>query len=181
MVARNALRRALLYGKILSSRISPTILHCLCSIFQAFDSQMAITEHSVIVLTRMFKSTVPGSSQKFLDKARSLSADCVVYDLEDSVTPHKKADARTLVRRALDRPVPPDIREQAVRINSVASGLALKDLTDVVRNRINALFSDATVEKFTDLYLTNSGAPIPKPIHDCCPQGQLRLRPHVCR
>lgn len=158
------------------------ILHCLCSIVQAFDSQMAITrESTIIVLTRMFKSTVPGSSQKFLDKSRSLSADCIVYDLEDSVTPHKKADARALVRRALDRPVPLDIREQAVRINSVASGLALKDLTDVVRNRVNALFSDATVGKFTDLYLTNSGAPIPKPIHYCCPQGQLRLGPHVCR
>jgi citrate lyase subunit beta-like protein len=85
---------------------------------------------------------VPGSSQKFLDKSRSLSADCVIYDLEDSVTPHKKEDARALVRRALDQPVPPDIREQAVRINSVESGLALKDLTDVVRNHVNnALFS----------------------------------------
>jgi len=82
----------------------------------------------------MFTFTVPGSSQKFLDKSRSLSADCVIYDLEDSVTPHKKADARALVRRALDQPVPPDIQEQAVRINSVESGLAFKDLTDVLQS-----------------------------------------------
>ncbi|KAJ5086769.1 hypothetical protein NUU61_008076 [Penicillium alfredii] len=38
---------------------------------------------------------VPGSSQRFLDKSRSLTADCVAYDLEDSVTPHMKAEARS--------------------------------------------------------------------------------------
>ncbi|KAL1982068.1 hypothetical protein VTN96DRAFT_1781 [Rasamsonia emersonii] len=77
---------------------------------------------------------VPGSSQKFLDKSRSLAADCVAYDLEDSVTPHKKAEARRLVRRALDQPAPARIRERAVRINSVESGLALKDLTEVLQS-----------------------------------------------
>lgn len=78
------------------------------------------------------KRTVPGSSQRFIDKSRSLTADCVAYDLEDSVTPHKKAEARSLVRRALDQPAPEGIRERAVRINSVDSGLALGDLTEVV-------------------------------------------------
>ncbi|RDW94214.1 HpcH/HpaI aldolase/citrate lyase family protein [Aspergillus mulundensis] len=77
---------------------------------------------------------IPGSSQRFIDKSRSLTADCVAYDLEDSVTPHKKADARTLVRRALDEPAPPGIRERAVRINSVDSGLALADLTEVLQS-----------------------------------------------
>lgn len=75
---------------------------------------------------------VPGSSQRFLDKSRSLAADCVAYDLEDSVTPHRKAEARQLVRRAIDQPAPAQIRERAVRINSVDSGLALADLTEVV-------------------------------------------------
>lgn len=78
------------------------------------------------------QKTVPGSSQRFLDKSRSLTADCVTYDLEDSVTPHMKAEARTLVRRAIDQPAPEGIRERAVRINSVDSGLALGDLTEVV-------------------------------------------------
>lgn len=78
-------------------------------------------------------SPVPGSSQRFIDKSRSLTADCVAYDLEDSVTPHKKAEARSLVRKALDEPSPASIRERAVRINSVDSGLALADLTEVVR------------------------------------------------
>ncbi|CAL5874538.1 uncharacterized protein PFLUO_LOCUS8834 [Penicillium psychrofluorescens] len=77
---------------------------------------------------------VPGSSQRFLDKSRALTADCVAYDLEDSVTPHMKAEARSLVRRAIDQPSPLGIRERAVRINSVDSGLALGDLTEVLQS-----------------------------------------------
>ncbi|KAJ5295971.1 hypothetical protein PENANT_c001G04000 [Penicillium antarcticum] len=77
---------------------------------------------------------VPGSSQRFLDKSRSLTADCVAYDLEDSVTPHMKAEARGLVRRAIDQAAPAGIRERAVRINSVDSGLALGDLTEVLQS-----------------------------------------------
>lgn len=49
------------------------------------------------------------------------------------MTPHMKAEARSLVRRAIDQPAPEGIRERAVRINSVDSGLALGDLTEVVR------------------------------------------------
>ncbi|PYH46747.1 HpcH/HpaI aldolase/citrate lyase family protein [Aspergillus saccharolyticus JOP 1030-1] len=77
---------------------------------------------------------IPGSSQRFIDKSRTLTADCVAYDLEDSVTPHMKAEARSLVRRALDQPAPEGIRERAVRINSVDSGLALGDLTEVLQS-----------------------------------------------
>ncbi|KAF7586086.1 hypothetical protein BBP40_009604 [Aspergillus hancockii] len=86
---------------------------------------------------------IPGSSQRFIDKSRTLTADCVAYDLEDSVTPHKKAEARSLVRRALDEPAPTGIRERAVRINSVDSGLALADLTEVV----NQLTPESNVHK----------------------------------
>ncbi|KAK2780635.1 hypothetical protein FQN53_001059, partial [Emmonsiellopsis sp. PD_33] len=75
---------------------------------------------------------VPGSSQRMIDKSRTLVADCIAYDLEDSVTPAKKAEARAMVRNAIDQPLPPGIKERAVRINSVSSGLALADLTEVV-------------------------------------------------
>ena len=53
------------------------------------------------------------------------------------MTPHKKPEARSLVRRALDQPAPPGIRERAVRINSVDSGLALGDLTEVVSSPLS--------------------------------------------
>jgi citrate lyase subunit beta-like protein len=57
---------------------------------------------------------------------------CLAYDLEDSVTPSQKIEARKLVRYALDQPIPSAIVERAVRINSVDSGLALADLEELV-------------------------------------------------
>lgn len=59
----------------------------------------------------------------------------MTYDLEDSVTPNRKVEARSLVRKTLDQPLPPAIKERAVRINSVASGLALADLNEVLQSR----------------------------------------------
>lgn len=68
-----------------------------------------------------------------LDKSRGLNVDCVTYDLEDSVTPQRKAEARSNIRRFLQQPRSADVRENAVRINAVQTGLALDDLTEVVR------------------------------------------------
>lgn len=45
---------------------------------------------------------VPGSNPRMLEKSLSSSADSVAYDLEDSVSPGKKADARRLVAELLD-------------------------------------------------------------------------------
>jgi citrate lyase subunit beta-like protein len=75
---------------------------------------------------------VPGSSKKFLEKSRGLNVDCVAYDLEDSVTLGRKAEARSNLRQFLSQPRSSTILEQAVRINAVESGLALDDLTEVV-------------------------------------------------
>ncbi|KAF2674238.1 putative citrate lyase beta subunit [Microthyrium microscopicum] len=77
---------------------------------------------------------VPGSSKKFLQKSRSIVADCVAYDLEDSVTLDKKPEARSNLRELFAQARSPSIREQAVRINSVDSGLALDDLTEVLKS-----------------------------------------------
>lgn len=120
MASRNALRRSLLYS---TSSFPASPIHSI---------PIAIASKPKLVRASINKFTVPGSSQRFIDKSRSLTADCVAYDLEDSVTPHKKPEARSLVRRALDQPAPEGIRERAVRINSVDSGLALGDLTEVV-------------------------------------------------
>ena len=72
-----------------------------------------------------------------LDKSRLLSVDSVAYDIEDSVTPSKKAEARQNIRQLLEQPRAEGIGEQGVRINSVESGLALEDLTTVVRYPIS--------------------------------------------
>ncbi|RMZ78884.1 hypothetical protein DV738_g3642, partial [Chaetothyriales sp. CBS 135597] len=94
---------------------------------------------------------VPGSSQRFLDKSRSLTADCIAYDLEDSVTPGRKAEARALVRKALDQDKPANIKERAVRINSVGSGLALQDLQEVVKSANLTTIVAPKVDSASDL------------------------------
>ncbi|KAL9129282.1 MAG: hypothetical protein Q9217_002229 [Psora testacea] len=66
-----------------------------------------------------------------LDKSRSLAVDCVTYDLEDSVTMHNKAEARQSLHRFLAQPKAPSIKERAVRINAVGSGLEEEDLREV--------------------------------------------------
>ncbi|RFU25030.1 hypothetical protein B7463_g11303, partial [Scytalidium lignicola] len=76
---------------------------------------------------------VPSSSQKMLEKSRTLTVDTVAYDLEDSVTPNKKEEARNNIISFLSQPRPPHINELAVRINAVSSGLALQDLTAVLK------------------------------------------------
>ncbi|KAI9720031.1 MAG: hypothetical protein M1812_003158 [Candelaria pacifica] len=66
-----------------------------------------------------------------LDKSLNLTVDCIAYDLEDSVTPSQKNEARSKIKNLLNQPRATGIREQAVRINAVNSGLALDDLTEV--------------------------------------------------
>ena len=94
---------------------------------------------------------VPGSSQRFLDKSRTLKSDVIAYDLEDSVTPGRKAEARGLVRRALDQPIPSGVTERAVRINSVGSGLALADMQEVLQSENLTTFVVPKVESASDL------------------------------
>jgi citrate lyase beta subunit len=108
MATSAILRRALLYGVLRCSFVNPV-----CNWLNDL-------------------SPVPGSSTKMLEKSRGLQVDCVAYDLEDSVTLGLKAKARTNLRKLLDQPRAHGIREQAVRINSVDTGLALEDLTEVV-------------------------------------------------
>ena len=68
-----------------------------------------------------------------LEKSFAMHADNVTYDLEDSVAPHMKASARANLRSILSTPRPSGIKEMCVRINSVDTGLALDDLTEVLK------------------------------------------------
>lgn len=72
---------------------------------------------------------------RFLDKSRGLTVDSIAYDLEDSVTPGKKAEGRQNIKAVLDKDRVSNIREQAVRINPVSSGLALDDLTVILEGK----------------------------------------------
>jgi len=74
----------------------------------------------------------PGNRPDRLLKAATYPADCLVFDLEDSVPPAAKPDARVFVSRAL-REGNRDGRERCVRINSLDSGFGTDDL-DVQRH-----------------------------------------------
>ncbi|KAI1414838.1 beta subunit of citrate lyase [Hypoxylon sp. FL1857] len=73
---------------------------------------------------------VPASSPRMLTKSLSLASDNITYDLEDSVTPSAKPQARAALRtHLLDHPSrPSSVSELAVRINAVSSPYALDDL-----------------------------------------------------
>jgi citrate lyase subunit beta/citryl-CoA lyase len=74
---------------------------------------------------------VPGSSPRFLDKARGLNADHVLLDLEDSVAPDAKGDARALVVAALTEGGW-DGKVTTVRVNDATTRWAYRDVTEVV-------------------------------------------------
>lgn len=75
---------------------------------------------------------IPGDSPAKIAKAASSGADAVIFDLEDSVALSQKNEARALVAATL-RESRQDVAPALwVRINPMASGLALDDLAAVV-------------------------------------------------
>jgi citrate lyase subunit beta/citryl-CoA lyase len=61
---------------------------------------------------------VPASNARAIDKARTLPADCIILDLEDSVPPEAKADARVQMAAVLREGALGD-REVLVRVNGL--------------------------------------------------------------
>ncbi|KAH8602600.1 Pyruvate/Phosphoenolpyruvate kinase-like domain-containing protein [Bisporella sp. PMI_857] len=95
---------------------------------------------------------VPASSPKFLQKSRTLTVDTIAYDLEDSVTPTLKPEARQNITSFLSQKRPSSITELSVRINAVSSGLALDDLRTVLPSpNLDALVIPK-VNRASDLY-----------------------------
>lgn len=76
---------------------------------------------------------VPGDSERKARRALSSAAGAIILDLEDSVEPSQKAEARRLVRHVLSESLSPS--GLWVRVNSVGSGLMLDDLRAVVTAR----------------------------------------------
>jgi citrate lyase subunit beta/citryl-CoA lyase len=74
---------------------------------------------------------VPGIRENMIEKAHALTADVIVLDLEDSVPPAEKEQAREIVRRAVPA-LKASGRTVYVRVNPVSSGLTRYDLSAVV-------------------------------------------------
>src|SRR6056300_791628 len=74
---------------------------------------------------------VPGSSPKMLDKAKGLPADQIFMDLEDSVAPLAKAEARKNIVAALNEGGY-DGKVRAVRVNDWTTQWTYADVIEVV-------------------------------------------------
>ena len=81
---------------------------------------------------------MPGSNNRAIEKARTLPADAVILDLEDSVAPEAKADAREQVRAAI-KAGGFGSREVVVRINGLDSEWWLADVDMVHDVRPDAI------------------------------------------
>ncbi len=77
--------------------------------------------------------SVPGSSQRFLEKAPTINADMSFLDLEDSVAPLEKPGARAQVVKAI-RELDWDDRVLCVRVNAWDTRWTYADVIEVVGN-----------------------------------------------
>lgn len=75
--------------------------------------------------------SVPGTSPKMIDNARSLAADQVFIDLEDAVPPPEKARAREIIVASLNEGGWGE-RTRAVRINDLSTAWTHGDLVAIV-------------------------------------------------
>ncbi len=85
---------------------------------------------------------VPGNVPKFIDKAHERGADCVLVDLEDSVQPAQKSEARAMLGATIKTVAQGDA-DVAVRINRPLR-LAIPDLEAAVQAGVSALFITKT-------------------------------------
>jgi citrate lyase beta subunit len=81
----------------------------------------------------------PGNRPERIAKAATLDADCVVLDLEDSIGPEQKPEARHIVADALGT-IDFGRRERLVRINAVGTAEYEADLPSLNLGLIDALF-----------------------------------------
>lgn len=91
-------------------------------------------------MARLLRSLlfVPGNNSRFLEKAKSLQADIVCFDLEDSVPVEEKKSARNLIKNALKNRSEYN-SEIYVRTNSPASGMIPDDLQEIVQLGIDGI------------------------------------------
>ena len=77
---------------------------------------------------------VPGDDWKKITKALTLSVDCICMDMEDGVAINQKAEARTIIAKALQE-LDFGASEKLARINAVGSGLEEDDIQAVLPHR----------------------------------------------
>ncbi len=91
-------------------------------------------------MSELFRSLifVPGNNNRFLEKAKQLSADIVCFDLEDSVPDTEKKKARKLIKESLKSRSDYSAAVY-VRTNSPTSGIVPDDLAEIIRKGIDGI------------------------------------------
>lgn len=94
-----------------------------------------------ITIVRRLRRTMlflPGGNQKLLTRALTLDADAIIIDLEDSVAPHRKKEAREFVVQALYEEDFGE-KERVVRVNSLRTDFGYEDLVTISQSQVDTL------------------------------------------
>lgn len=87
---------------------------------------------------------VPGDSERKLSKSLTVPADALILDLEDSVAPESKAQARKLTGEFLTKHANDRKKQLWVRINPINEAAALEDLESIMRGRPDGIVQPKT-------------------------------------
>lgn len=88
---------------------------------------------------------MPGANARALEKAKSLAADTVIFDLEDAVAPDAKLEARETVTQAV-RAGGYGAREIVIRINGLDTEWGLEDMRAAVAAGPNAILAPKVID-----------------------------------
>ena len=120
---------------------------------------------------------VPADSERKLAKGLDSGADALILDLEDSVAAANRPAARRLARDFLEAHASDRILRY-VRINPLASGLALDDLAATVAGRPDGILLPKcvpedvrTVDHYLSAFETAAGVSVAIATMRICPTG----------
>lgn len=106
---------------------------------------------------------MPGSNARAIEKARTLAADVLIFDLEDAVAPARKPEARGAIAAALGAGGYAT-RELAMRVNGLATEWGRDDLVAASRMALDAVLlpkvESAEAVRRTATMLDDAGAPV---------------------
>ena len=105
---------------------------------------------------------MPGSNARALEKAKTLSADGLILDLEDAVSPDSKDSARLQVCNAV-RDGGYGMREIAIRVNGLATKWGYDDIAAASRSGADAIVlpkvESADAIRHMEAIMVSNGAP----------------------
>lgn len=88
---------------------------------------------------------MPGANSRALEKAKTLAADCVIFDLEDAVAPDAKIEAREIACAAV-KSGGYGTREVVIRINGMDTEWGLDDMKAAVAAGPDAILAPKVID-----------------------------------